>query len=121
MRVGWLLVSPARDTLRAMTAAATKVPFADASPAEIRAAILPEEQGDFDASLREALNAVAETLSLVPLEECLASWRLTAWAQTAKGHDAYRDMLTRAERILATGQPTPGSRPWGEVRAELGL
>ncbi|MGH3752068.1 MAG: hypothetical protein ACRDRP_05115 [Pseudonocardiaceae bacterium] len=31
-----------------MTAAAVKPPFADASPAEIRAELLPEEQPDFD-------------------------------------------------------------------------
>lgn len=87
--------------------AATKVPFADASLAELREAILPEEQGDFDASLREALDAVAETLSLNPLEECLTHWRRLAWAQNADGHDAWRRVLARADYTLATGGDWP--------------
>ncbi|MGH3906035.1 MAG: DUF6247 family protein [Pseudonocardiaceae bacterium] len=104
-----------------MALTATKVPFADASPAQIRAAIVPEDRDQFDISLRRALDAVAATLSLDPLAEFLAHWRRLAWVQAGNGHDSYRGMLAKADRILATSQPEPGARPWDEIKAELGL
>lgn len=104
-----------------MTTATVTVPFAAASPAELRAAILPEERDQFDAGYRRALDTAAETLRLDELESFLAHWRRLAWCQTDAGHDTWRAMLAKAERILSTGQPEPGSRPWGEVKAELGL
>lgn len=97
-----------------MAATATKIPYADASPAQIREAILPEEHDQFDASLRRALDAVAETLSLNPLEEFLAHWRRMAWCQTHDGHDTWRRVLARAQYTLATG----GDRPSADASAE---
>ncbi|MCA1675697.1 MAG: DUF6247 family protein [Actinobacteria bacterium] len=41
--------------------ATTKVPFAEASPAELREAILPEEREQFDVDYRRALDAAAQT------------------------------------------------------------
>lgn len=104
-----------------MAVTATKVPFADASPAEIRAAILPEDRDQFDASLRRALDSVADTLSLNPLEQFLAHWRRLAFCQNHDGHDTWCEALAKADRILTTGQPEPGSRTWDEIKAELGL
>ncbi len=103
-----------------MATTATKVPFADASPAEIRAAIIPEDRERFDTSLRRALDAVADTLSLEPLREFLAHWRRLAFCQNHDGHDTWRQTLAKADRIRTTGQAEPGARPWDEVKAELG-
>jgi Family of unknown function (DUF6247) len=46
-------------TVWGMTAAAVKPAFANASPAEIRAALLPEEQPNFDREYQRALEVAA--------------------------------------------------------------
>lgn len=104
-----------------MTATAVKIPFADASPAEIREAILPEDQDAFDRQYREALRVAAETYRLDDLEKTLASWRLNARQVAAEGPKAWRALLAKADRILTTGELPSGTRPWEEVKAELGL
>jgi Family of unknown function (DUF6247) len=38
--------------------------FADASPAEVRAALIPEEAAEFDQQWREAMSRATETLDL---------------------------------------------------------
>lgn len=116
MRVEPLPPWAGRDTLQVMTAAATKVPFSDASLAEIREAIVPEDRDQFDASLRRALDSVASTLTLDPLNDFLAHWRRLAWSQTAEGHDAWRAMLARAEYIKQHGKrpPEPGETDFTE-------
>lgn len=60
--------------------AATRMPFTDASPAEIRAALLSEEQAQFDREYRHALDTARETFTLDDLQEMLHRWRLTAWS-----------------------------------------
>jgi hypothetical protein len=91
--------------------------FADASPREVRAALLPEEQSDFDQQWRDALNGAAESLDLADVFQVLDSWRRRAWITTHLGHDGYRRMLARAERTLRTGEPEPGSVPLEEIKA----
>lgn len=98
-----------------MSATAVKVPFADASPAEIRDAILPEDQDDFDRQYREALRVAAETYHLDELEKTLALWRLAARQVAAEGPEAWRALLAKAERRLATGELPPGSAPAEKV------
>ncbi|MGH3932728.1 MAG: DUF6247 family protein, partial [Pseudonocardiaceae bacterium] len=61
---------------------AVKTPFADASPAEIREAILPEDRPQFDRNFQRALDAAAATLRLDELERFLAHWRRLAWSHT---------------------------------------
>ena len=102
-----------------MASTATKVPFADASPAEIREAILPEERDQFDSSYRRALDAAAETLRLDELTEFLAHWRRLAWCHTAHGHDAWRALMAKAERTLRTGELPPGTVSADEIRDML--
>lgn len=85
----------------------TRVPYGDATPAQLREAIAPERQADFDTSFQRALTATARTLSPRPLEEFLAHWRRLAWAQNHDGHDAWRLAMARADYTLATG----GQRP----------
>jgi Family of unknown function (DUF6247) len=86
----------------AATATTSRVPYATASPAELREAILPEDVPSFDEQYRAALNAAAETLRLDELEKFLAQWRRIAWSANAKGHDTWRALLAEAERRRAT-------------------
>lgn len=92
-----------------VTTTAVKPPFADASPAEIRAALLAEDQPEFDRQWREALTAAAEALSLDEVHNTLESWRRVAWLVSAHGPDGYRRMMAQAQETLRTGQSPPGS------------
>lgn len=102
-------------------AATTRPPFAEASPAEIRAALIPEEQGEFDRQYQRALHAAGESYSLEKLDKTLTAWRRVAWMTTAHGPEAYRRMLAKAEQTARTGEPPAGSVAWEQVKAELGL
>ena len=104
-----------------MATATVEIPFATASPAQLREAILPEDVPQFDASFRRALDEVGRTRHLDALESFLEHWRRIARSATADGHDTWRAALATAERIRATGQPSPEARPWDEVKADLGL
>lgn len=95
--------------------------FKDASPREVRAALVPEDQPDFDQQWRKALTEAVDSLDLTQVHNVLDSWRRRATITTHLGHDGYRNMLAKAERILRTGEPEPGSVPWSELKAELGL
>jgi len=91
-----------------MTTAAVTVPFADATPAQIRGVLLPEELPRFEREYSEALRAAAEQYRLDRLETCLRTWRRIAWlAHSDPG--AHRRMLAHVEHTLATGEPPPGS------------
>lgn len=89
----------------AMAATAMKIPYADASPAELREAILPEDRDQFDESYRRVLAVMGQTLSLEPLEEFLEHWRRIARSANHHGHDHWRGVLAEAERRLAGGAP----------------
>ncbi|MDQ3903983.1 MAG: DUF6247 family protein, partial [Actinomycetota bacterium] len=88
-----------------MTAAATPGPsqgcsrpsFADATPAEIRAALIPEEAAEFDQQWREVMAAVLATLD---------SWRGGGAADRGAGFEAPRAMYRRAAARLA-GEDIP--------------
>jgi Family of unknown function (DUF6247) len=89
-----------------MVATATTVPFSDASPAEIREVLLPEEQPQFEQDYAEALRQAREEYRLDKLE----AWRRIAW-MTASDPKAHRLMLQRAQYTLPTGGDIlPGSR-----------
>jgi hypothetical protein len=95
--------------------------FRDASPREIRAALIPEEQPDFDRQWRSTMAETTETLELGQMHSFLESWRRRATITTSLGHSGYRRMLTQAENTLRTGEPSPGSVPWSQLKVELGL
>jgi hypothetical protein len=96
---------------------ALKPPFADASPVEIRAALLPEDQPEFDRQWREALTVAAETLSLDEVHDTLESWRRIAWLVSEHGHEGYRRMMAQTQETLRTGQSPPGSVGIDEIEA----
>jgi hypothetical protein len=87
-----------------MTTAAVEIPFATASPAEIREVLLPEELPQF------------ETFSLDKLNATMECWRRSAW-MTHSDPEAHRRMLDKARRILA-GEQLP-SVSAEEMRARL--
>lgn len=95
-------------------------PFAEATPAEIRAALLPEEQPIFDREYGDALDTARNSLLLDELNETLAAWRRIAW-MTQADPAAHRRMLAQVEHTLRTGEKPPGTVSWTELKARLGL
>ena len=94
--------------------------FADASPAQVRAALIPEEAAEFDRDWRAALAKAAETLDLSEVLETLESWRLIAQLTTAAGPEAHRAMYRRAAARL-TGENVPADEPLARTKARLGF
>jgi hypothetical protein len=111
-RVALLPPAPCRATLTPMSPTATKVPFADASPAEIREVLIEEELPQFEADYTAALREAAETYSLDTLNRTMEYWRRIAWMTTAKGPEAHRRMLAQAEHLQRTGKPLPGTKTY---------
>lgn len=110
-----------------MTAAAASTPeyepgrppFADASPARVRAALIPEDVAEFDRQWRDAMATATESLDLSEVHRTLESWRRVAWLVTARGHDGYRRLLAEAERRTRTGERAPGSVSLEQVKAMI--
>jgi hypothetical protein len=90
------------------------------SPEAIRAALLPEQTGEFDAAFDAALAAARRTLHLDQLRDTLLAWRRIALLTRQDPAEARRVAAAIAE-IRRTRAPRPGSKPWAELRAELGL
>lgn len=87
------------------------------SPREIRAALLPEEAGDFDREYRQVMREAMETLELTPVVEMLERWhRVALLSRDAERH---RRMLDHAER-LQRGEDLP-MESWSAMKARLGL
>jgi len=90
------------------------------SPEAIRAALLPEQQAEFDSAFDAALTAARQTLRLDQLQHVLQVWRRVAWL-TRQDPDAQRRTFAAAAEIARTGRPRPGSVPWTDLRADLGV
>lgn len=87
------------------------------SPQAIRAALLPEEVGNFDREYRREMAAAIETLDLTPVIEMLARWQLVV--RSSQDPQAHRRMLAHAA-ILNAGGDIPRTS-WEETKARLGL
>jgi hypothetical protein len=98
------------------TAALGPEPDPGGTPRAIRAALLPEEVGDFDRAWRAALAEAAETLDLTGVYKTLENWRRIA-RMTQADPEAHRRMLRQAEHTLRTGELPAGSVPIDEVKA----
>jgi hypothetical protein len=94
--------------------------FLDASASEIRAALTPEDAAAFDSQWRAALTRAMDSLDLAEINDLLVSWRRTAHLTTALGDAGYRQVIARADRVLATGQLEPGTVPVDVIMADLG-
>jgi hypothetical protein len=104
-----------------MTAATASGPSprsALGSPREIRAALLPEEVGDFDREYHREMTAATESLDLSGVTAMLRRWRKVALS-TAQDPVAHRRMLEHAA-ILNAGGDVPRT-PWEQTRQRLGL
>jgi flavin-binding protein dodecin len=89
-----------------------------ASPAAIRAALLPEDRERFDAAYEEALAQARESLDLTELFKRLEHWRRVALLQS--NPTDYRRVVRRTAEVL-TGQPVPDDEPLEVTRARAGL
>lgn len=94
--------------------------FADASPAQVRAALIPEEAVEFDHQWRDVMTRATETLDLTEVLAVLESWRRVAWLTTANGSDAHRRMYRRAAARRAN-EDIPDNEPLPRTKARLGL
>jgi hypothetical protein len=95
-------------------------PFADASPAQVRAALVPEDAVRFDRQWRAAMATATEALDLTGVHDVLESWRRVAWLTSARGAEGYRRILARAEETLRTGEQPPGAVSLEEIRLRIG-
>lgn len=102
-----------------MTTAATRPPFAEASPAEIRAALLDEEKPEFDREYEHALAVASESLTLDELHATLECWRRVAWMTYTSPEEHRRALLAAAERFTQTSVPAGESIT--ATKARLGL
>ena len=93
--------------------------FKDASPREVRAALIPEEQAEFDHAWRQAMVEAAESQDLTGVFETLDSWRRIAWMTAAHGHESHRRMWRRAAAAY-TGEDIPADEPFPVTKARLG-
>ena len=96
-------------------------PFADASPAEVQAALIPEDAAEFDRQWREVMARATRQLDLTEVFEVLEAWRRVAWVTSANGPDRHRRMLASIDERLRTGERHPGAVPWDQLKGELGL
>jgi hypothetical protein len=89
----------------------------EGTPAQVRAALTEEEVADFDGQWQAAMAEATGSLDLANVTELLDSWRRIAVLTVMLGPAGYRDMLATAERVLRTGEPSPGSCTLEELRA----
>jgi hypothetical protein len=96
--------------------------WADATPAEVRAALAPESAAEFDRHWREALARAADTYDLSLVHTCLDAWRRVARVTaSAGGPEGYRALRATASMALEERQPGQVRAAWREVRVGLGL
>ena len=96
--------------------AAEPGPLPDLStPRQIRAALLPEEVGQFDSAWRAAQARATEALDLTEVHTLLDRWQRIA-RMTQADPEAHRRMLAKAERALAGELPEPAVSE-AEIRA----
>ena len=96
-------------------------PFADASPAQVRAALVPEEAAEFDRQWHEVMARATQQLDLTEVHAVLDGWRRIAWITSANGPETHRRMLSSIDERLRTGERHPGAVPWEQIEVQLGL
>ena len=91
-------------------------PFAGASPAEVRAALLPEDAAEFDRQWQDVMDRATRELDLTEVHRTLDSWRRVAWVTAATGPERYRAVLADAEQRSRTGERHPQAMPWSQLK-----
>jgi hypothetical protein len=118
---------PGKGYRRAVTAVPAesadpgRPPFADATPAQIRDVLAPEDAEVFARQWREVMRRATDRLDLSEVHEVLESWRRVAWLTSIRGRQEFRRTMTEAEERLRTGERGPGAVPWHQLKVELGL
>lgn len=97
------------------------VPFANASPAQVRTALTTEDAAEFDRQWQEVMARATRELDLSEVLETLTTWRRVAWVTTTVGPEQYRAVLASARHRLATGERHPGAVAWSQLKAQLEL
>jgi hypothetical protein len=89
-----------------------------AAPADIRAALLPEDATAFDEAFAAALATARESLDLTELFACLEHWRRVALLQ--RDPSRFASVARRAAEHL-TGRAVPADASLGETRQRAGI
>lgn len=89
-----------------------------ASPHDIRAALLPEDQAEFDAAYARSLTEARTSLDLTQLFRTLEQWRRLAVMQ--EDPQDFRRMVRRTAELL-TGEAIPADEPLSVTRAKAGI
>jgi hypothetical protein len=89
-----------------------------ASPAAIRARLLPADRERFDVAYEAALTESRRSLELAELFKTLERWRRVALLQSQP--DDFRHAVRRAAE-LRTGRPIPEDEPLEVTRAKAGM
>ncbi|MBB5787965.1 DUF6247 family protein [Jiangella mangrovi] len=87
------------------------------APSAIRAALPPQEAGEFDREYRRAMAEATESLDLTGVLTMLRRWQRVVWS--AQDPQSHRRMLDHADR-LSRGQDVP-TEPWETTKARLCL
>ena len=77
-----------------------RAPFADASPAQIRAALTAEDAEAFDRQWRASMQRATERLALTEVHDALEGWRQVAWVTAVHGREVYERTLASARLWL---------------------
>ncbi|WP_220187096.1 DUF6247 family protein [Pseudonocardia pini] len=103
-----------------MSSAASPVPelAPDATPAAIRAALVPEEREQFERAYRAAMIDATESLDLTGVLSILRAYHRIAVMTHRQGAEAHQRMLDKAREILTTGRNSTGV-DIAEHRADL--
>lgn len=67
------------------------------------------------------MEQATRTFDLSEVQDALEAWRRVAVVTSARGHDAYRQLLATAGERARTGERAPDAIPWSQLKAELGL
>src|SRR5205814_4232394 len=89
-----------------------------ASPRDIRAALLPEDQAKFDSEYDLALAGTRASLDLTELFKTLEQWRRIAVMQ--QDPQEFRRTVRRAAELL-TNESIPTDEPPAVTRAKAGM
>lgn len=122
-RLGSLRVGDCRYR-RAVTASApSNVPpggslARGATPAAIRAALLPGDRDRFDQDYWHALEQAKQDYDVTGLHSTLENWRRQAIAQSDP--ESFRTMVRRAAAFFS-GQPVPDDEPFEITRSKAGM
>ena len=87
-----------------------------ADPTAIRSYLPPDVATVFDREWDQVLEDAKQSKSLTGIRDLLAQWRHIA-VQESRSPGTFHRLAAKADAIMATGKPAPGSVAGAEVRA----